>query len=62
MQAASLYYTGPLIMESTSTTDLGLQINLYFLYGAQGSHENVLKTIFIYIFYATELSPNREIF
>ena len=37
MQAASLYYTDPLMMESTSTTDLGLQIHLYFLNGAQRS-------------------------
>ena len=26
-QAVSLYYTGPLMMESTSTTDLGLHDN-----------------------------------
>ena len=63
MQAVSLYYTGPLVMKSTSTTDLGLHDNLYFLYGAQRSHENALRTIqFIYIFYATELSTSREIF
>ena len=48
MQAASLYYTGPLMMESTWTTDLGLHDNLYFLYGAQRSHENVLRTIYLH--------------
>ena len=48
IQAASLYYTSSLMMESTSTTDLGLHNNLYFLYEAQRSHENVLRTIYLH--------------
>ena len=48
IQAASLYYTGLLIMESTSTTDLGLHNNLNFFYGAPRSDENVLRTIYLH--------------
>ena len=47
-------------MESTSTSDLGLHNNLYFFCGAQRSHENVSRTIYLHFLFNWAVNEQRN--